>query len=138
MIWGCQCTVPVAHTVHDCKCFSCGKFLDPRIVDSDENLAVFRDRLEALPGMPGAALDHACQRELAGRKEFGLQYLSRNNYAEGREEAADGVLYSALAWLEGRREGIEEISPHLLSAARHFALAHHDLLLAETERGSEL
>lgn len=138
MIWGCQCPVPVAHSVHDCKCESCGRFLDPRMVDNDENLGVFRGRLESLPGMPGAALDHARQRELTGRKEFGLQYLGRNNFAEGREEAADGVNYASYAWLKGRRYGIEEINPHLLAAAHHFAQAHQHLIRAEVEFGAEV
>ena len=92
---------------------------------------MFRGRLEGIPNTPGAALDHARQRELAGRKEFGLRYLDRNNYAEGREEASDGVNYSMYAWLRGRRFGVEDIDPHLLAAARHFALAHQELIFAE-------
>lgn len=138
MIWGCQCPVPVAHSTHDCKCSRCGKWLDPKYVDSDENLAVFRSRLEALPNTPTAALDHAWQRHETGRKIFGLEYLARNNPAEGREESADGCNYSFYSWLKARRHGIEEINPHLLAAARKFAQAHHELLLAEAEFEAEI
>lgn len=133
MIWGCQCEIPVAHSVHDHKCFACGKWLDPRIVDSDENIVTFRAQLEAIPDTPSDALNHAYRRTVAGRKEFGLEYLNRDNCAEGREEAADGQNYSMYHWLKGRRYGVEEINPHLLSAARHFALAHRDLSLAEQD-----
>lgn len=131
MIWGCQCPVPVAHSVHDHRCSTCGRWLDPRYVDNDENVATFQNRLRTIPDTPTEALDHAYQRTVAGRKEFGLEYLTRENCAEGREESADGVNYSMYHWLKGRRYGVEEINPHLLSAARHFALAHRDLSLAE-------
>jgi hypothetical protein len=133
MIWGCQCPVPKVHTVHANKCERCGRFLDPRIIDTDENLAEFRQQLEAIPDFPKEALDHAYRREVAGRKEFGLEYLNRNNPVEGMEEAADGCNYSFYHWLRRRREGVEEIDPNLLEAARHFALAYRALLRAEQD-----
>jgi hypothetical protein len=132
---GCRCAVPRPHFVHPNKCLDCGRWLDPRIVDSDENVAIFHGRLEAIPGMPTAALDHARERNRTGREIFGLAYLDRNNPAEGREESADGVNYAFYDWLKGRREGREEINPHLLAAARYFALAHQELLRAERDDG---
>lgn len=131
MIPGCSCPVPTFHPVHADTCGRCRKILDPRIVDSDENLAVFTDRLKAIPGFPVAALEHAHAREVAGRKQFGLEYLNRNNPVEGCEEAADGINYSFYHWLRQRREGVEEINPRLLAAARYFALAYEELRLAE-------
>lgn len=101
-------------------------------------MAVFRERLEAIPDMPSGALDHAEARHRVGRKEFGLAYLGRRNCREGQEEGADGLNYSAYHWLKGRRYGIEEINPRLLSAARHFAAAHQELQLAEAESAFEL
>lgn len=133
MIWGCSCPIPRAHSVHDCKCEACGRWLDPRYVDSAENLAAFRDRLEALPDTPGAAVDHARQ-----IRRKGLGYLDRNNDEQGRDRAAQGINLAADAWLKGRRYGVEEINPHLLSAARYFALAHHQLLLAEAAMEGEI
>ena len=135
MIHGCSCPVPTFHSVHANTCGRCRKILDPSIVDSDENLAEFRGYLEPIPQFPVAALEHAYRRLDAGRREFGLEYLSRNNPAEGQQEQADSLNYAFFDWLCQRREGIDEIDPDLLDAAHHSALAHEAFERVRRKRG---
>lgn len=120
----CRCEHPRLNNRRPDYCRCCGVRHLPASISSDETMGEFFARLADLPGITAPALIHAQQRERAGRKEFGLRYLGRNNAAEGCEEAGDGLVYSALEWLNDRRVGIEDIDPDLLDAAHHFALAH--------------
>jgi len=120
----CRCPSPRQNHRRPAFCSQCGVGLDPKWISSDENLAVFLTRLADLPGVTPAGLLHAQTRERAGRVEFGLKYLGRDNIAEGQEEAADGSMYAYLEWLNDRRRGAVSIDPELLTAAHHFSLAH--------------
>jgi hypothetical protein len=120
----CRCEKPRLNRRRPEFCAACSVRLDPRIISSDENATLFFARIASLPGITADALLHAHQREVAGRTEFGLSYIGRDNCAEGKEEAADGVIYSYLDWLNDRRDGSDEIDPDLIDAAHHFALAH--------------
>jgi hypothetical protein len=84
----------------------------------------FYQQISDFPGVGPHVILAALLRERAGRSQFGLKYLGRDNAAEGQEEAADGVNYCAFEWLNDRRAGTEDIAPDLLIAAHHFALAH--------------
>ena len=119
----CQCERPRVGRNPD-FCGFCLVRLGPSWVSSDRNLRPFMARVASLPTVTAPALIHAQKREKAGRVEFGLSYIGRNNDTEGREEAADGLIYTYLSWLNDRRAGTEEVDPDLLDAAYHFALAH--------------
>lgn len=132
----CECPVPEPHPNHRYRCCAkCSKVLDPRILDTDDNVAVFYTAIADLPEVPAAAIEHAYQRLVTGRKEFGLEYLSRNNPAEGQEEQADSQNYALFQWLCDRRNGLEEIDPDLLVAAHHSALAHEAFERVRRKRG---
>lgn len=73
------------------------------------------------------------RREEAGRDVFGNAYLHRANATEGREEAADGAMYS---YFEARRVMLaggdyEEMEQMALMAAKAFYEAHKILQLME-------
>jgi len=123
----CRCKHPRENDRRPGNCRKCGVRLDPKWLSSDTTMTAFLTRLAELPGVTAPAIIHAQKRERAGRVEFGLNYLGRDNAAEGREEGADGIIYSALSWLNDRRAGTEDIDPNLLDAAHHFALAHQAL-----------
>jgi hypothetical protein len=73
------------------------------------------------------ARTHCTLRERWGREHWKLTYLSRDNCAEGKEEAADLVLYPMLEYWK-RHRGVDEIDPtvatKLLRAAWHAVQAH--------------
>ena len=121
---GCYCDRPRLNDRRPGYCRRCGQQIDDRWISSDETMAAFFDQLAGLPGITAAALLHGLNRERAGRKEFGFAYLGRDNPAEGQEEAADGLIYCALDWLNDRRAGTEDVDADLIDAAHHFALAH--------------
>jgi hypothetical protein len=120
----CRCERPRLNRRRPEFCAACSVRLDPRIISSDENLAIFIQRIASLPGVTANALLHAQRRELAGRTEFGLSYIGRDNDAEAQEEYGDGLVYPYLSWLNDRRYGSDEIDPDLVEAAYHSALAH--------------
>jgi hypothetical protein len=100
--------------------------LDPAWLSNDETVAAFFDRLEdsAFPGaVPESfhAFRRQCEaREKAGRKHFGLAYLSRKNLREGAEEEADAVIYRHLHMLQRLRDaGDDEGIALVLEACRH-------------------
>ena len=71
-------------------------------------------------------------RELAGRKQFGYSYLSRDNLREAREEIADCLMYLYLDTLRCEREGADpewdvvlSIADDLLSAYGKFDQLRH-------------
>jgi hypothetical protein len=121
---GCRCDKPRENPRRTGYCRRCGNSLGRKWQSTDENMTAFLRRLASLPGVTAEAILHAQQRERAGREEFGFLYLSRNNDAEGQEEAADLVIYPFLSWLNDRRDGVDEIDLDLLDAAHHAALAH--------------
>lgn len=132
----CECEAPQDHRefhagFRDGWCRYCGGFLNPDWLTSTEGLQAFLDA--ALVDPVTAA--HCHVREQAGRDEFGLAYLSRNNPAEGREEAVDGCNYAYFESLKDRRVGSRDLDFDLLDAARHFALAHQALVRAGARRG---
>lgn len=120
----CACEHPRENDRRPGYCRRCGVRFNPKWLSSDENLTAFLTRVAQLPEITPAAILHAQRRERAGRKAFGLSYIGRDNDAEGQEEAADGLIYAALSWLNDCRNGTEEIDPDLLDAAHHFAMAH--------------
>ena len=125
----CSCDRPRDHATvnpgfRDGWCATCGGYLNPDWLSTSQGLNRFLQRAGA-DHLAGA---HCYSRELAGRAEFGLAYLTRDNPAEGMEEAADGMIYSFLESLKDRRAGEPEVDFDLLDAARHFALAHEALV----------
>jgi hypothetical protein len=120
----CRCDRPVLNPRRPDFCRRCGVRHDPQAQSNVSTIGEFFAHLSDLPGVGAAALHHAQVREQAGREEFGLSYLGRDNDAEACEEAADGIIYAHLSALNDRRAGIQDIDPDLLDAAHHFALAH--------------
>jgi hypothetical protein len=120
----CRCEHPRENSRRPGWCQRCGKSFDPKWISSDNTLAEFQTEIAKLPGVTPGILIDSHRRERAGRGEFGLRYLGRDNCAEGMEEAVDGLNYSCFTWLNDRRAGVEDIDPDLLDAAHHFALAY--------------
>jgi hypothetical protein len=120
----CRCQSPRLNDRRAGFCRRCGNRLSPRWLSSDETLAAFQTEVARLPGVTPGILIDSHRRERAGRDEFGLKYLGRDNCAEGLEEAADLLNYAFFQWLNDRRAGVEEIDPDLLDAAHHAALAY--------------
>jgi hypothetical protein len=120
----CRCQSPRLNDRRAGFCRRCGNRLSPRWLSSDETLAAFQTEVARLPGVTPGILIDSHRRERAGRDEFGLKYLGRDNCAEGLEEAADLLNYAFFTWLNDRRAGVEEIDPDLLDAAHHAALAY--------------
>ena len=119
----CQCERPRMGRNPD----FCGRCLirhDPRVISTDESLAAFQKEVAKLPGVTPGILIDSHRRERAGRREFGLEYLGRDNDAEAQEEYADGFIYAHLSHLNDIRAGATEIDPDLLDAAHHAALAY--------------
>jgi hypothetical protein len=122
-----------------CLRAACQGHLKPEWLSSDDTVKHFFDRLaEAMfhpailngPGPPAwfQRFRRQCeQRELAGRDEFGVRYLSRNNRVEGQEEASDETIYSHLDILRQRREGRPEEWELALTVAKRAAENHRDL-----------
>lgn len=115
-------------------CVRCSGRLDPSWVSSDETLAAFLDHLAStIPGWPEAAGSFDAfrrqvqARERAGRETFGFAYLSRDNPAEGLEEAADLAIYAYLDTLKALREGEDDELALALTAARKAWEAHEAL-----------
>ena len=123
----CRCEHPRENSSRPGWCRRCGVGLSPEWLSNDANLAAFQAEVAKLPSVNAGILIDSHRRERAGRVEFGLKYLGRDNAAEGLEEAADGLNYAYFCWLNDRRAGTEEIDPDLLTAAHHFALAHQAL-----------
>jgi hypothetical protein len=120
----CRCQSPRLNERRPEYCRTCGVRLNPRWVSSDDTLAAFQTEVARLPGVTPGILIDSHRRERAGRVEFGLRYLGRDNCAEGLEEASDLHNYAFFDWLNDRRSGVEEIDPDLLDAAHHAALAY--------------
>jgi hypothetical protein len=120
----CRCQSPRLNDRRAGFCRRCGNRLSPRWLSSDETLAAFQTEVARLPGVTPGILIDSHRRERAGRDEFGLKYLGRDNPAEGLEEASDLLNYAFFDWLNDRRTGVEEIDPDLLDAAHHAALAY--------------
>jgi len=131
----CQCPVPeYLGDIRPGYCW-CGGYVSREWITSDSTFSDFLRQLSPLPGVTGRVVQHSQARERAGRTEFGLEYLSRNNPLEGQEEAADGLNYSFFETLKDIRAGEQEIDPDLLDAAHHFALAHAALDRRRARKG---
>lgn len=132
----CECEVP-AQSLNPRRsgvCSKCGMKFDPAWLSTDLTFARFWQRIEsAYPGWQNPLYEPPAEqvrlrhlsrvREQTGRKEFGLRYLSRDNLAEAREEAADFLMYVYLETLKEQRGGGEvawdvvvSIADDLLSA----------------------
>lgn len=131
----CPCDEPVLLTgqnVHPLKCHRCSSYVRPEWLTPA--ISEFFDRLEnAFPTDAASIAPLRLQaevREAAGRKDFGLRYLSRDNALEGTEEAADLANYAFFEVLKARRNGEdeEEALAYALEAAYHAAKAHQALL----------
>jgi hypothetical protein len=120
----CRCQSPRLNERRPEYCRTCGVRLNPRWLSNDETLAAFQTEVARLPGVTPGILIDSHRRERAGRVEFGLRYLGRDNDAEALEEYADGLIYAHLSRLNDIRAGIEELDPDLLDAAHHAALAY--------------
>lgn len=132
---------PSAKDVETCR--ACGLWINPAWSSSDQSVKAFYDALErtvpSWPTVPQWLKDfrlHAEARERAGRPIFGQAALSRDNVADGHEEAADGANYAMYETLVAIRSGNDVELDLALSAAKHFAEAYNDLTkLREKERG---
>jgi hypothetical protein len=120
----CRCQSPRLNDRRAGFCRRCGNRLSSRWLSSDETLAAFQTEVARLPGVTPGILIDSHRRERAGRDEFGLKYLGRDNDAEAQEEYADGLIYAHLSRLNDIRAGVEELDPDLLDAAHHAALAY--------------
>jgi hypothetical protein len=120
----CRCETPRENDRRPGYCRRCGKGLNPCWISSDDTLAAFQSEVAKLPGVTPGILIDSHRRERAGRVEFGLKYLGRDNDAEAQEEYADGLIYAHLSRLNDIRNGVNELDPDLLDAAHHAALAY--------------
>jgi len=120
----CQCPVPQIHVnPRYNSCASCLKPIDQDVVSDTAKLQGFLNRI---PGVPAPLVLQCHAREQAGRQEFGLEYLGRNNIEAFTEEASDGVNYLFFRSLQDRRAGREE-DTDLYRAAYHLAEAYRIL-----------
>jgi hypothetical protein len=130
----CPCKPPVrsADPRRKGKCAACGLALNPDWLSSDETIAAFFDALAEATfpafdatGKPMTSpvferFRRLCEhRERAGRTEFGLRYLNRDNVAEAEEEAADLANYAFFRALQHVREGGGLRNARSLRAAFH-------------------
>jgi hypothetical protein len=105
----------------------CAKGIDDAYISSDKNLSEFYALLADLPEVTGTLLSQAAKRERAGRREYGLAYLNKDNPREAVEEIADLIIYCYLHWLRSRRDGYEVDMAALLEAVVHGAQAYNAL-----------
>lgn len=147
----CPCPIPQPKTNprHTETCQRCGFYVDPELKRIDRQVEEFFDRLAESQfhyGPDGKLLtpdwwddfrEHCQIRELAGREEFGLDYLARDNPVEASEEATDGALYMLLHGLRGKREDWPDDIDVRLTAAYHFAMAHrYSRMVGAKQRGN--
>lgn len=101
----CECSVPRERAdPRFSSCAACGHRISDELRNPDRQLRGFFDQLEdGIRGQspkrpPGfiAFRRHCEARERAGREEFGLGYLSRDNCIEALEEGADLAIYMVL------------------------------------------
>ena len=123
----CQCEIPRPKAYKGGSCVVCAKKIDYSYISSDENLAEFYAMLADLPDVHSGLLQQAATRERAGRVEYGLAYLGKDNPREATEEVADLVIYCYLHWLRARREGWEIDMAALIDAVVHGAYAYNAL-----------
>jgi hypothetical protein len=142
---GCHCPEPIQAT--DLRragvCLKCCLPIDSEALSSDETIRAFFERFAAtFPGSPPESFQgfrRQCEeRERAGRKDFGLAYLSRDNLAEACEEESDSAIYLFLDTLRHRREaGSDDDLDLVLTTVWHSFKAHEGARrLADKRRGS--
>lgn len=140
---GCNCPAPYESS--DSRkagtCNRCGKLINPEHLSSDSNVREFFDNFaRGLPTITPAFHDlrRQCElRERAGRSQFGLRYLGRDNQREGLEEEADGVNYVYFDLLKCDREGIDPDLDLAMTEAYHLYKAYEaNRRRAERRRGA--
>lgn len=142
----CQCPKPSEHVspMRQGTCVQCSGILSPFWLSSDTTLNEFWDRLGMgmYYGEPSPAFEHlreaATKRERAGRTEFGLRYLSRDNLAEAVEELADFANYLFFDCLNTiRTEGHDpDLDLTLTAASKAVEALEHLEHLAARRRGA--
>lgn len=146
----CSCVLPVesVNPRRPNTCAACGLRISPEWSSTDENTREFFRRLgeglfpynrqtgELMADKWYVEFQAHCERrERAGREIFGLAFHRRDNPLEAMEEAADGAIYMLLDTLKQRREGRgDEDIDVILTAAKHFALAHKYLAALRAKR----
>ena len=118
---GCLCSYVKEDPTRRGYCQHCSGILGPEWQTTDATVSEFMDQLGEIPGVVPAFIKSCRAREMAGRDEFGYEYLKRSNCDEGIEEFADACLYSFLHLLRCRREGKREQIELALEISRHAA-----------------
>ena len=131
----CYCPSPQKN-LKGTLCVKCGKNLHGDHHVGDREVREFFDRLSSNTVLGFDSFRVHCEvRERWGREHFGYRYLSRPLGAEGREEAADGGIYSMLDTYAMYRTSYDaDVAADLLAAASKFAEAHMLLERAQARR----
>jgi hypothetical protein len=108
--------------------------------DPETTFTSLLTQLSRCPGVSDEVLDQCQDRYDAGITTFispdgQPAYLTRDNAAEGMEEAADGINYAVMESLRRAANGQEDKRDLALSAAHHFALAHWALMRLQAVDG---
>jgi hypothetical protein len=132
----CKCELPVeSPNPRNSGCVKCGRPIrGPWVVDDVQVERWFELLATVVDPQDARALEawvkfstHCILRERWGREHWKLTYLSQDNCAEAKEEAADLAIYPMLEYWK-RHRGVDEIPPDtatkLLKAAWHAAQAH--------------
>lgn len=103
------------------------------MTDPETTFESLLTQLSHCPGVSDEVLDQCERRYELGVDAFvdeGGQplFLSRDNAAEGQEEAADGINYAIMEAVKRAAGGKEDKRDLALAAAHHFALAHWHLM----------
>lgn len=136
----CDCKQPEPHVKPGKQnwCVKCGGYLADHWRSSNANVAQFFNRLSDCQNVEGTfpAFRAQCERrELAGRSTFRYKYLSRDNIADGFEEACDLALYPYLDALKAQREGLGDEDIDLcLQVAFYAAMAYDTLARLRAKR----
>jgi hypothetical protein len=120
----CRCKKPRINERNPDFCRTCGVRLSEEWLSTDENVSEFFDLVAPSPDVHDHFIQHCRDRERAGRDEFGLSYLIRDNEHEAMEEVADFAIYMYLTGLQRRRQGRYHHEAKALEAVRHAAIAH--------------
>jgi hypothetical protein len=98
-------------------------------VSSDsETFDSLLDQLARCPSVSPSFIDLCRNRQRSGIDEFGDAYLTRDNIAEGLEEACDGANYAIFETMRRAHVGKDDKVALALEAAHHFAIAYSTLV----------
>ena len=137
----CPCPHPEPHVKpgREDFCVKCDGHLDPRWTCNADNTRAFLQLLDK--ANTNIAKDtlvrfeaEVLRRQKDGEPIFRQSFLSRDNVAEGEEEALDLALYAILELLVERRAGKRETTDLALSVAYHAAKAYEYLEMWRTRR----